>query len=133
LHQPWLDGKLDLYTAETRDQLDEASRLGAVTYLMAQRLREQFRLRMLKLFSQVDLIAMPTSLVLAPAVEEADRYLLVLSRNCIPWSFIGFPAISVPCGRSTGGLPVGCQLVAAPFRDDRVIASAAAVERSGLV
>ena len=127
-HQAWLGEKLDLYTAETRDQLDEASQVSAVTYLMAQRLREQFRRRMLELFDDIDALAMPTSLVLAPPIDRADRYLLVLSRNCIPWSFIGFPAISVPCGRSFGGLPIGLQLVAAPFCDERLIALASAVE-----
>ena len=83
---------------------------------------------MLELFAHVDVLALPTSLVLAPPVAEADRFLLVLSRNCIPWSFIGFPAISVPCGRSAGGLPIGLQLVAAPFRDGSLIAVASAVE-----
>ena len=41
---------------------------------------------------------------------------MVLSRNAIPWSFVGFPAISIPCGRSAAGLPIGMQLVAAPGR-----------------
>ena len=131
-HQPWLGERADRYTTETREQLDEASHLSAVTYLMAQRLREEFRRRMLDLFSRIDVVAMPTSLVLAPPVEEADRYLLVLSRNCIPWSFIGFPAISVPCGRSSAGLPIGVQLIAAPFFDGRLIELGSAVEALGL-
>ena len=48
-----------------------------------------------------------TTLITAPRVEEAEQFLLVLSRNCIPWSFIGVPAMSVPCGRSAAGLPIG--------------------------
>jgi aspartyl-tRNA(Asn)/glutamyl-tRNA(Gln) amidotransferase subunit A len=127
-HQPWLKEKSSLYTAETRDQLEEALNVPAVAYLMAQRHREEFRRRMLELFTRVDVLALPTSLVLAPPVADADRFLLVLSRNCIPWSFIGFPAISVPCGRSADGLPIGLQLVAAPFRDGSLIAVASAVE-----
>ena len=91
-------------------------------------LREAFRLRMLELFADVDAIALPTSLVQAPPVGDAERFLLVLSRNCIPWSFIGFPAVSVPCGRTGARLPVGLQLVASPFEDGRLVALGTAVE-----
>lgn len=132
LHQRWLLEHAERYTVETLAQLDEASRLPAVIYLAAQRLRELFRLRMLDLFSRIDALALPTSLVLAPLHEEAERYLLVLSRNCIPWSFVGFPAISLPCGRSAAGLPIGLQLVAPPFQDGRLITLGAAVEKLGL-
>ena len=55
-------------------------------------------------------------------------YLMLLSRNAIPWSLIGFPAITVPCGRGAGGLPVGLQLVAPPGGEDVLVALAAAVE-----
>jgi aspartyl-tRNA(Asn)/glutamyl-tRNA(Gln) amidotransferase subunit A len=127
-HQPWLKNKAHLYTDETRDQLEEALNVSAVAYLMAQRHREEFRRRMVELFARVDVLALPTCLVVAPPVAEADQFLMVLSRNCIPWSFIGFPAISVPCGRSASGLPIGLQLVAAPFRDASLIAAASAIE-----
>jgi aspartyl-tRNA(Asn)/glutamyl-tRNA(Gln) amidotransferase subunit A len=131
-HGRWLAEQPDLYTAETFAQLDEASRVPAMVYLSAQRLREEFRLRMLDLFRRTDALALPTALVQAPLVEEAERYLLMLSRNCIPWSFVGFPAISLPCGRSTAGLPIGLQLVGAPFQDGRLIALGTAVESFGL-
>jgi len=132
LHRAWLATRADRYTAETFAQLDEASRVPATIYLAAQRLREAFRRRMLGLLAEVDALAMPTSLVLAPRVEEAERFLLVLSRNCIPWSFIGVPAVSVPCGRSPAGLPVGLQLVAGPLADGRLLALGTAVGRLGL-
>lgn len=132
LHQRWLAERSDRYTAETFAQLDEASQVPGVVYVAAQRLREEFRHRMLRLFDRVDALALPTSLVQAPLVSEAEQYLLMLSRNCIPWSFLGFPAVSVPCGLSSVGLPIGLQLVAAPFHDGRLIALGAAVERLGL-
>jgi Asp-tRNA(Asn)/Glu-tRNA(Gln) amidotransferase A subunit family amidase len=52
---------------------------------------------------------------------------MTLSRNAIPWSFVGFPAISLPCGR-VDGLPVGLQLVAAPYREDLLISLGRALE-----
>jgi aspartyl-tRNA(Asn)/glutamyl-tRNA(Gln) amidotransferase subunit A len=83
---------------------------------------------MLNLMDRIDALLMPTTRVAAPKSSEASDYFLVLSHNCIPWSFIGFPAISVPCGWTVGGLPVGAQLVAGPLEDGRLLALAAALE-----
>lgn len=116
------------YRPEVRDQLDAADRIAAMDYLDAQRMRSVLARTMLKLFEEVDVLVMPTSLVPAPLVEEADDYLLVLSRNAVPWSLIGFPAISVPCGRTAGGLPVGLQLVAPPYEEATLVALGSAFE-----
>jgi aspartyl-tRNA(Asn)/glutamyl-tRNA(Gln) amidotransferase subunit A len=132
LHRRFLAERADRYTPETFAQLDEAARVPAGLYLAAQRLREAFRLQMARLFGRVHVLALPTALVTAPRVDEAERYLLVLSRNCIPWSFIGVPAVSLPCGRSPAGLPIGLQLVAPAFADARLVALGSAVESLGL-
>jgi aspartyl-tRNA(Asn)/glutamyl-tRNA(Gln) amidotransferase subunit A len=127
-HLAFADRK-DLYqTKAVYEQLDEAARVSAVDYLQAQRSRADFRDRMMALMHRYDALLMPTTRVAAPKSDEADRYFLVLSQNCIPWSFIGFPVISVPCGWTAGGLPVGAQLVAGPMEDGRLIALAAALE-----
>lgn len=118
-----------LYWDEVGDQLDLAEGVAAVDYLDAQRARLDLRHRMSQVFGAVDLLVMPTVPVTAPLVSDFARYLMVLSRNAIPWSFIGFPAISVPCGM-VDGLPVGLQLVAPPWREDLVLAAAAVVERA---
>lgn len=131
-HHRFLAERADRYTAETFAQLDEAAKLPARLYLAAQQLRAEFHLRMARLFERVDALALPTALVTAPRVEDAEHFLLVLSRNCIPWSFIGVPAVSVPCGRSAAGLPVGLQLVAPAFADARLVALGSAVESLGL-
>jgi aspartyl-tRNA(Asn)/glutamyl-tRNA(Gln) amidotransferase subunit A len=55
---------------------------------------------------------------------------MVLSRNAIPWSFLGYPAISVPCGTDPSGLPIGIQFVGPPHHDGPVVAAAAALERA---
>ena len=74
-------------------------------------------------------LAMPTTPCVAPPVEDAERYLTVLSRTAIPWSFTGLPAVSVPCGTSPEGLPIGLQLVAGRGREHYLVALAALVER----
>jgi Asp-tRNA(Asn)/Glu-tRNA(Gln) amidotransferase A subunit family amidase len=116
-----------LYWEEVADQLDAATGVAAVDYIDAQRLRAELAEGFLALFEKIDLLAMPTVPIVAPPVADFARHLLLLSRNAIPWSFTGFPAVSVPCGWSEG-LPVGLQLVAAPGREDLLVAAGAALE-----
>ena len=117
-----------LYSRPVREQLEEAAQVKAVDYINAQRFRSQFQERMLAHLVGFDALIMPTTLVTAPRVEESDQYLIILSPNCIPWSFIGFPALSVPSGLASSGLPVGAQIVGAPFDDGIILALASALE-----
>lgn len=118
----------DLYWPEVRDQLNAADQVLATEYLQAQRYRAWLRERMLTVFDEVDALVMPTVPTLAPPVEDADDYLTILSRNAILWSFVGFPAISVPAAPAPSGLPVGLQVVGAPHAERTLAAVAAAVE-----
>ena len=117
-----------LYIKQVFEQLDEASKITAVDYITAQRFRSEFQERMLAELQGFDAFIMPTTLVPAVKAEDTEQYLTILSRNCIPWSMIGFPTLSVPAGLTSGGLPVGAQLVAAPFDDGMILALASALE-----
>jgi aspartyl-tRNA(Asn)/glutamyl-tRNA(Gln) amidotransferase subunit A len=117
------------YWEEVADQLDSADEVAGVDYLDAQRVRAELAERLLAQFDRHDLLVMPTSPVVAPPADDFARFLMVLSRNAIPWSFVGFPALSVPCG-SVDGLPVGLQLVAPPDREDLLVAAGTALERA---
>jgi aspartyl-tRNA(Asn)/glutamyl-tRNA(Gln) amidotransferase subunit A len=119
-------------TAAVAEQMAAAAEVPAVAYLQAQRARADLRARMLGVFTEFDGLLMPTTRVAAPPSTDVDAYFLVLSQNCILWSFIGFPVISVPCGWTGSApgprLPVGAQLVAGPYADHRLLALAAALE-----
>ncbi len=110
-----------LYWEEVGDQLDAADDVRAIDYIDAQRQRAELVQALLSLFDDFDVLAMPTAPVVAPPVADFADHLLLLSRNAIPWSLVGFPAVSVPCGRP-GSLPVGLQLVARPWREDVLVA-----------
>jgi len=79
-------------------------------------------------FVELDALAMQTSRVAAPTSEDVEQYFLVLSANCIPWSFIGLPAVSIPCGLTAQRLPVGVQLVGAPFDEGTLLSLGSALE-----
>ena len=116
------------YINQVFEQLDEATQVQAVDYINAQRFRSEFRERMLTELRGFDAFIMPTTLVPAIKTEDTEEYLTILSRNCIPWSMIGFPTLSVPAGLTSGLLPVGAQLVSAPFDDGIILALASALE-----
>lgn len=119
----------DLYSPEIWEQLDEANQIRAVDYIQAQRLRHNYRQRLLGYFANLDALILPTTRTLAPKHENAADYFLSLSQNCIAWSFVGFPAMSLPCGWSgSPPLPVGAQLVGKPQQDQRLLTLAAALE-----
>jgi len=127
-HHSLLPGGDDRYTRDVAEQLTEAATIPATDYLQAQRFRAEFLERMARLLASVDALAMPTCRVTAPRSEDVEQYFLVLSANCIPWSFIGFPAISVPCGLTLERLPVGIQLVGAPFDEGTLLSLGSAIE-----
>lgn len=108
------------YWEEVADQLQLGESVSAVDYLDAQRRRSQLAEGLVRLFDEVDILAMPTAPVVAPFVQDFARYLSVLARNAIPWSLVGFPALSLPC-HEPGDLPVGLQLVAPPGREDLIV------------
>ena len=116
-----------LYWEEVADQLEAAADVLAMDYIDAQRRRGELARTFLALFDAVDVLAMPTAPIVAPPVEDFAEHLTLLSRNAIPWSLVGFPAVSVPCGRP-GQLPVGLQLVARPGREDLLVAVGSALE-----
>jgi aspartyl-tRNA(Asn)/glutamyl-tRNA(Gln) amidotransferase subunit A len=131
-HEPWL-ARRALYTNEVGEQLDEARQVSAAEYLQAQRWRFDFRRRMLALCERFDALALPTTKIPAPFPDGSEELLLVLSENCIPWSLLGFPAVSLPCGVAPGNLPLGLQLVAAPFADRLLLSLASAFEREARI
>jgi aspartyl-tRNA(Asn)/glutamyl-tRNA(Gln) amidotransferase subunit A len=119
---------LDRCIPEVRDQLRAAMELKATDYVRGLRLRGQLRERLSEAMVDIDILAMPTCKVAAPLRTEADDYLLVLSENCIPWSLVDFPAISLYMGQAEG-LPCGVQLVAGPGQDQLLLSVAHAFER----
>jgi aspartyl-tRNA(Asn)/glutamyl-tRNA(Gln) amidotransferase subunit A len=137
-HLPWLRERPEAYSAGVRERLELGAITPAVSYIHAQRLRRQIIERMLAAFSSVDIVAMPTAPTAATLLEEdlatsdeADPDLLAATINFTgPFDLTGFPALSLPCGFTDGGLPIGMQLVAAPYDEARLFAVAHAYEQS---
>src|SRR5579871_331507 len=124
--QGWLDTKADLYRPVTYELIRAGGTYSAFDYIRAQRARRDFTTAMRKLLGTVDMLLTPTlpeparrvDRIDVPAiyngVEEPAGYSL---RYTYPFNLTGQPALTVPCGFTAAGLPVGLQLVAGHFNE----------------
>ena len=121
-----------------RLRLEAGLFISAADYLRAQQGRAVFDRAARRLLDDVDLLAGPTEPVTAPpllqqqvlAGEQEIGTVPALTQYTRPYNITGFPAISIPCGFSTDGLPIGLQLAGRPFDEETVLRAAHAYEQS---
>jgi aspartyl-tRNA(Asn)/glutamyl-tRNA(Gln) amidotransferase subunit A len=99
-------------------------------YVQAQRVRNVLKRQCAEVLTQVDVLVSPTMSSPAPAFAEMDA--MTTSRRPSftgPYNLTGMPAISVPCGFTDMGLPVGLQIAGKPFDEPTVIRAAYAYQQ----
>jgi aspartyl-tRNA(Asn)/glutamyl-tRNA(Gln) amidotransferase subunit A len=112
--------------------------ISAADYLRAQQARAMLDAEGRRLLDDVDLLAGPTEPVTAPellsskvmAGEQEIGVVGALTQYTRPYNINGFPAISVPCGFSESGMPIGLQLAGKPFHELTVLRAAHAYEQA---
>jgi aspartyl-tRNA(Asn)/glutamyl-tRNA(Gln) amidotransferase subunit A len=100
-------------------------------YQKAMKVRRLIRQDFEAAFSKVDLIACPTAPEPAFPLGDRTQDPLAMYRSdifTVTANLAGLPALSLPCGRDAQGLPIGFQLLAPHFREDRLLAAAHALE-----
>lgn len=111
----------------TRANLEIGAKVPVGEYARARVEMEALRAGSGALFEGVDVLVMPTAPGQAfPLGSKAD---LIYLRNCAPWNLYGLPAVSVPCGFTSAGLPVGLQIVGRAGADELVLALAELYEK----
>jgi Asp-tRNA(Asn)/Glu-tRNA(Gln) amidotransferase A subunit family amidase len=108
----------ELYQAETLRRIRTGADVSATDYIHRRRESEKARREIAKVFESIDVFITPTTPVLPPTIaelkENPERLRpteILLLRNTRPVNVWGLPAVSVPCGFSRGGLPIGLQIV----------------------
>lgn len=130
-HAADLRERPEAFSKELQATLELGGYYSGVQYVQAQRLRRKLGAQLRQAIRGFDALAMPTSPV--PATEignDPPGHSRLRSRNTLPFNFISLPAISVPCGFTKGGLPIGLQLVGQPFAEARVLQLACAYEQA---
>jgi aspartyl-tRNA(Asn)/glutamyl-tRNA(Gln) amidotransferase subunit A len=120
--------------------LDQGRLLPATDYIHAQRLRQRMQQEFAQVWSAVDCLITPTTPNTAPRVgdntvklggrEEDVR--LATTRLVRSMNLLGLPALSIPCGLSADGLPVGLQIIGPPFEEALILRVGAAMEDGGV-
>ena len=137
LHLPNLRSRPQDFDPATRDRFLAGALIPASWYQQAQRFRDWYRRQFQTIFQQVDIIIAPTTPCVAPLLGQekitiAGEEILVrphLGRFTQPLSFIGLPVLSIPV-IEPGQLPLGVQIIAAPYNESLILRVAAALEVS---
>ena len=118
--------------------VDQGRVLRAADYVNAQRLRRRAQLDFRGVWREVDCLLTPTTPIPAPRIgamkiqlgarEEDVRP--ALTRLVRAFNLLGFPALSIPCGRTAGGLPIGLQVVGEPFQEARILGIGTVLEEA---
>lgn len=135
-HQRYLPAHEHQYHPETLRRIRSGGDVTAAQYVEAYREMLRQRREVLEIFERVDLIITPTTPVLPPSFAELEaapdqlrsKELLML-RNTRPFNVLGLPSVSIPCGFSPSGLPIGLQITGAPGTEGMVLALAHAHEK----
>ena len=127
----------DKYGPSFLAQLRARRFMSAADYVTAQRLRRLMRAEFLEALEDIDLIITPTTPQPAPQLGLAAFSIegrpvssfYSLAAFTRPFSLTGLPAMTLPCGFSRAGLPVGLQLAGRPFDEATVLRAGHAYQR----
>jgi Asp-tRNA(Asn)/Glu-tRNA(Gln) amidotransferase A subunit family amidase len=137
IHQEHIRASPEAYTADTRRRLLAGELISGTTYVNAQRVRRLIVAGFRDALSDVDVLATPTLPVTAPAFGADTTpfggaevpVMPVLSRLTAPANAAGLPALALPCGFSSRGLPLSLQLIGRPFDESTLLAAGQAYQR----
>ncbi len=136
VHQKLFQEQPHLYGPDVRERLAGANSVKGYEYIAADAFRRQFQKNLQALFAEYDVIITPTTPLTATDVGQTKAHIRAhevfvrghLNRYTNPWNFSGLPAITIPCGLSAEGLPVGLQLISWKFSEQKLLTIAKAVE-----
>jgi aspartyl-tRNA(Asn)/glutamyl-tRNA(Gln) amidotransferase subunit A len=136
---PYLDER-HRFGGDVLALLDQGRLVSAMDYINAQRLRRRARREFDKLWREVDCLLTPTTPNTAPrmgaqtvrlgGVEEDVRLATTRLVRCV--NVLGLPALSLPCGLSHDGLPIGLQIIGPAFQEGLILRVGAALEAGGV-
>jgi aspartyl-tRNA(Asn)/glutamyl-tRNA(Gln) amidotransferase subunit A len=134
-HQAYVSKTPDLYNPETLKRIRAGAEVTAPAYIQSRRQLDEIRRSSSRIFNTVDLLITPTVLVPSFTISELLGDLntlrnkeLQMLHNTRPFNILGLPTISVPCGFTRSGLPIGMQITGPPHADAAVLRLALAYE-----
>jgi aspartyl-tRNA(Asn)/glutamyl-tRNA(Gln) amidotransferase subunit A len=131
VHRERLKEHPEMFGEDVRRRLEDGAKTTSTEYILARRTQTEIRKRCEQFFESYDLLLTPTTPIAAPtidghdAVEQAGR----LTRFTAPFNLAGLPALSLPCGFTKEGLPIGLQIVSRAWSDAKALNAGYAYEQ----
>jgi aspartyl-tRNA(Asn)/glutamyl-tRNA(Gln) amidotransferase subunit A len=136
-HAEFVSRSPELYQPETLRRIRKGEGISGAEVEQRRRELEEIRRGIHKIFQHLDALVTPTIPVPAPAIaglKQNPELLrpreMLLLRNTRPANMWGLPAISVPCGFTSAGLPIGLQIIGPHWGEDRILQLACAYEQA---
>jgi aspartyl-tRNA(Asn)/glutamyl-tRNA(Gln) amidotransferase subunit A len=132
VHRDRLREHPEMFGEDIRRRLEDGAKTTSTEYILARRAQAEVRKRFEQFFESCDLLITPTTPIPAPtieghdAVEQAGR----LTRFTAPFNLAGLPALSLPCGFTKEGLPIGLQIISRAWADAKVLNAGYAFEQA---
>jgi len=135
LHAKSFTATPDLYLPWIRARLKQAAAVDLVSYIEARQHLDRLRRSIDDVFEKVDFLITPTTPVPPITIREAldmspDPAGELWLRNTRPFNAYGMPTISIPCGFTRAGLPIGLQISSAHFSEAKLLSFAFACEET---
>ncbi|MDP1547689.1 MAG: amidase [Anaerolineales bacterium] len=122
-HRERMQAHPDWFGADVRQRLETGAGFTSSEYALARRTQAEVKRRCDILFDEYDVLVLPTTPIPAPVLEGEDAIerARLLTRFTAPFNLTGLPALSVPCGFTTNGLPIGLQIASRAWNEAGVL------------
>jgi aspartyl-tRNA(Asn)/glutamyl-tRNA(Gln) amidotransferase subunit A len=129
-HRQRLQDEPHRFGADVLSRLEKGRDYTSTEYILARRDQTILRHRFMRFFQDYDLMLTPTTPVVAELIAGTDsaEKAAPLTRFTAPFNLTGLPALSVPCGFTADGLPIGLQLVSGPWKEAALLRAGYAYE-----
>jgi aspartyl-tRNA(Asn)/glutamyl-tRNA(Gln) amidotransferase subunit A len=129
--KPYFDKSPELYHPWSQRQMNDLKKVDSVPYVETLKRIRECRRDIRRIFEQVDVLLLPTMREPAPLISKTvDETHVRPHSNTSSFNHFGTPAMTVPCGFSKDGLPVGLEIVAGAFNEPAVLSVAYAYQQS---
>jgi aspartyl-tRNA(Asn)/glutamyl-tRNA(Gln) amidotransferase subunit A len=136
-HESFIDRSPEFYQPATLARIQSGAKTSALEILRASRELQTSRDAIRKVFDDVDVLLTPTVPIPPPEIADLQKHPddlrkqeLMMLRNTRPFNVWGIPAISVPCGLTKDGMPIGLQLASAPWHGNILLQAAQEYEQA---
>jgi len=132
LYQEQIQTREEDFGKDVLQRLKNGASLPLKDYIQARRTQSLLQRKFGEFFNKFDLLLMPTTPVVAPRVEGPDAIEMarLLTRYTSPFNLTGLPALSLPCGFNSEGLPIGLQIIGRHWKEAQVLRGAFAYEQA---